>query len=211
MLEAEEKSLAAWLFHEPYQQLFALGQLRKSAIDAVLSGHGAMIELREAAVEHLRLAFQVLARDYPHPVPLAGRLAAKEGDAPGGYVDDADARGLPGLTACPSNDRETMTHSIRRSCLLLALLPAIGCSDEPRVGVVDVQQAFQRSPLGMVAALQLKGELGATRSDIKKRGRALAELLKQVRHGDIPRADTHHRAGHEERCDQRERPLEDQE
>ena len=78
-----------------------------------------------------------------------------------------------------------MTHSIRRSCLLLALFVAIGCSDEPRVGVVDVQQAFQRSPLGMVAALQLKGELGATRSDIKKRGRALAELLKQVRHGDM--------------------------
>ncbi len=76
-----------------------------------------------------------------------------------------------------------MTHCIR-CCLPLALLLAIGCSDDPRVGVVDVQQAFQRSPLVMVAALQLKGDVGSEQAHIKKRSRALAKLLKQVRHGD---------------------------
>ena len=78
-----------------------------------------------------------------------------------------------------------MTHLIRCSCALLSLaLFASGCSEQPRVGVVNVQEAFQRSPLVMVAALQLKGDVGSGQRDIKKRGRALADLLKQVRHGD---------------------------
>jgi Skp family chaperone for outer membrane proteins len=68
--------------------------------------------------------------------------------------------------------------------LSVGLLAATGCADEPRVGVVDVQEAFQHSPLAMVAALQLKGEVGSAQRDIKKRGRAIADLLKQVRHGD---------------------------
>jgi Skp family chaperone for outer membrane proteins len=72
-----------------------------------------------------------------------------------------------------------------RRPLLLALLAAVACSEEPRVGVVDVQQAFQRSPLVMVAALELKGDLGSVQRDLKKRGRALAELQQQLEHGNL--------------------------
>ena len=70
-----------------------------------------------------------------------------------------------------------------RLLLSLGLLFAMACADEPRVGVVDVQLAFQRSPLVMVAAHQLKGNVGAVEREIKARGRALAELRQQVEHG----------------------------
>ena len=65
------------------------------------------------------------------------------------------------------------------------LLVASGCTEEPRVGVIDVEQAFQRSPLMMVSALTLKGELASVQRDIKKRGRELAELRRRVEHGDV--------------------------
>ena len=68
---------------------------------------------------------------------------------------------------------------------LLAMLLALACADEERVAVVDVQQAFQRSPLVMVSAHQIKGDLGASQRDLKKRGRALAELRMQVEHGRL--------------------------
>ena len=67
----------------------------------------------------------------------------------------------------------------------LSLLVTSGCAEEPRVGVVDVEQAFQRSPLMMVSALMLKGELASVQRDIKKRGRELAELRGRVEHGDL--------------------------
>ena len=73
----------------------------------------------------------------------------------------------------------------RLSPLALLALATLGCGAEPRVGVVDVQEAFQRSPLVMVAALQLKGDVGAVQRDLKKRGRSLAELQQQVRHGAL--------------------------
>ncbi len=53
------------------------------------------------------------------------------------------------------------------------------------MGVVDVEQAFQRSPLMMVSGLTLKGELASVQRDIKKRGRELAELRRRVEHGDV--------------------------
>ena len=67
----------------------------------------------------------------------------------------------------------------------LSLLVSSGCAEEPRVGVVDLEQAFQRSPLMMVSALQLKGELASVQREIKKRGRELAELRRSVEHGDL--------------------------
>ena len=69
------------------------------------------------------------------------------------------------------------------------LLLAVACADEPRVGVVDVQEAFQRSPLVMVSAHQIKEQLGSTERDLKKRGRALAELRQQLEHGDLELGD----------------------
>ena len=72
-----------------------------------------------------------------------------------------------------------------RLLLALGLLFATACAHEPRVGVIDVQQAFQRSPLVMVAAHQLKGNVGAAEREIKERGRALAELRQQVEHGGV--------------------------
>lgn len=72
-----------------------------------------------------------------------------------------------------------------RSQLALALLVTVACSEEPRVGIVDVRQAFQRSPLVMVSALQLKEELGSAQRDLKERGRALAELRRQLEYGGL--------------------------
>lgn len=68
---------------------------------------------------------------------------------------------------------------------LLPILLALACSDETRVGVVDVQQAFQRSPLAMVSAHRIKGDLGGTEHDLKERGRALAEMRMRLEHGGL--------------------------
>ena len=67
----------------------------------------------------------------------------------------------------------------------LVLTASLGCAEEPRVGVVDVEQAFQRSPLAMVAAVQLKKELASDERDLKTRGRELAELRQQLEHGGL--------------------------
>jgi len=72
-----------------------------------------------------------------------------------------------------------------RPARLLLLLLALACADETRVGVVDVQQAFQRSPLVMVSAHQIKGDLGGSERDLKKRGRALAEMRRELEHGGL--------------------------
>ena len=79
---------------------------------------------------------------------------------------------------CASGQRLEPSRFFLRGPLSLVLLSFVssGCADEPRVGVVDIQDAFQRSPLVMVAALQLKGDVGSVQRDIKQRGRALAEL-----------------------------------
>lgn len=71
-----------------------------------------------------------------------------------------------------------------RTHLLLILL-TLACADQERIAVVDVQRAFQRSPLVMVSAHQIKGDLGGSQRDLKKRGRALAELRMQIEHGQL--------------------------
>lgn len=71
---------------------------------------------------------------------------------------------------------------MRRS-LPTALLLLGACSDAPRVGVVDVEEVFQRSPLAMIAAHRIRSEVGGAEREIKKRGRALAELRQQLEHG----------------------------
>jgi Skp family chaperone for outer membrane proteins len=67
------------------------------------------------------------------------------------------------------------------------LVAAVACQGEsnPGSGVVDVRQAFQRSPLAMVSALQLEGELGSAQRELKKRGRAWAKLRQQLEHGGL--------------------------
>ena len=67
----------------------------------------------------------------------------------------------------------------------LASLSASACSDAPRVGVVDLEEAFQRSPLVMVSAHQIKGDLGPRERDLKQRGRALAEMRRRLEHGGL--------------------------
>lgn len=84
------------------------------------------------------------------------------------------------------------TRLLRSMGATLAIL-ACACSDAPRVGVVDVQEAFQRSPLVMVSAHRIESELGDAERDLKKRGRALAELRKEVEHGGLPREDARRR------------------
>jgi Skp family chaperone for outer membrane proteins len=77
----------------------------------------------------------------------------------------------------------------------IALFPILGfgCSDEPRVGIVDVQRAFQSSPLVMVSAHEIKAEMGGVDRDLKRRGRALAALRQRVEHGR-PALDAEQRA-----------------
>lgn len=53
------------------------------------------------------------------------------------------------------------------------------------MGVVDVQEAFQRSPLAMVSAHQIRADVGSQERDLKNRGRALAELRRQFEHGGV--------------------------
>jgi Skp family chaperone for outer membrane proteins len=69
-----------------------------------------------------------------------------------------------------------------QAILATALLGA--CSDAPSVGVVDVQAAYQHSPLMLVSAHQIRKELGDTEREIKKRGRTLAELRQLLAHGN---------------------------
>jgi len=68
---------------------------------------------------------------------------------------------------------------------ILVLVIASACADETRFGVVDVEQAFQRSPLVLVSAHRIKADLGGTGRDLKQRGRALAEMRKQLEHGAL--------------------------
>jgi Skp family chaperone for outer membrane proteins len=68
---------------------------------------------------------------------------------------------------------------------ILMLVVALACADETRFGVVDVEQAFQRSPLVLVSAHRIKADLGGTGGELKKRGRALAEMRKQLEHGGL--------------------------
>jgi Skp family chaperone for outer membrane proteins len=81
---------------------------------------------------------------------------------------------------------------------IFMLLAALACADETRFGVVDVQQAFQRSPLVLVSAHRIKADLGGTGRELKQRGRALAEMRKQLDHGALE-LDPRHRAEAEAR------------
>jgi Skp family chaperone for outer membrane proteins len=74
---------------------------------------------------------------------------------------------------------------VKRPARLLPILLALACADETRVAVVDVQQAFQHSPLVMVSAHRIKGDLGGAEHDLKERGRALAEMRMQLEHGGL--------------------------
>jgi Skp family chaperone for outer membrane proteins len=76
-----------------------------------------------------------------------------------------------------------MRPATRLLARLSVLIIVLGCADEPRIGIVDVQQAFQRSPLVMVSAHRIKGDLGGTERELKKRGRALAQMRMELEHG----------------------------
>jgi Skp family chaperone for outer membrane proteins len=76
-----------------------------------------------------------------------------------------------------------MRIATRLLAWLSVLIIVLGCGDEPRIGIVDVQQAFQRSPLVMVSAHRIKGDLGGTERELKKRGRALAQMRMELEHG----------------------------
>jgi Skp family chaperone for outer membrane proteins len=91
---------------------------------------------------------------------------------------------------CANHDVGQRRGEARAARLLpaafVALALAAACGEQPpRVAVVDVQEAFQRSPLPMVAAHQIKADLGGAERDLRKRGRALAELRMQLEHGGL--------------------------
>ena len=88
---------------------------------------------------------------------------------------------------------------------MLAALLLGACSDAPRVGVVDVQAAYQHSPLMLVTAHEIKKELGNTERELKQRGRALAELRQQLEHGDA--GDDRQRAARSRRASSRRAPA----
>ncbi|MFQ5515896.1 MAG: OmpH family outer membrane protein [Myxococcota bacterium] len=67
----------------------------------------------------------------------------------------------------------------------LSILLFVTCADDTRVGVVDVQEAFQRSPLVMVSAHRIEDDLGGAVQKLKERGRALAEMRMQLEHGGV--------------------------
>jgi Skp family chaperone for outer membrane proteins len=75
------------------------------------------------------------------------------------------------------------------------------CADPARFGVVDVQEAFQRSPLVLVSASRIKGDLDGTGRELKKRGRALAEARKHLQYG-APDLDEKQRAEAEARLEE---------
>jgi Skp family chaperone for outer membrane proteins len=81
--------------------------------------------------------------------------------------------------------RKRSTHLLLALLLVALALLLVACAEEPRFGVVDVQQAFQRSPLVMVSAHEIKADLGGAGQDLKTRGRALAELRRQIAHGGL--------------------------
>lgn len=69
--------------------------------------------------------------------------------------------------------------------LLVLSIPACVGTKEPRVAIVDVQYAFQHSPLGMASAMLVRKSMGGAQRDLKKRGRSLAELRQQLEHGSF--------------------------
>jgi Skp family chaperone for outer membrane proteins len=69
--------------------------------------------------------------------------------------------------------------------LLVLSFPACVSTKEPRVAIVDVQYAFQHSPLGMASAMLVRKSMGGAQRDLKKRGRSLAELRQQLEHGSF--------------------------
>lgn len=69
--------------------------------------------------------------------------------------------------------------------LSILVLSFVACASTkaPRVAIVDVQYAFQHSPLGMASAMLVRKSMGGAQRDLKKRGRSLAELRQQLEHG----------------------------
>ena len=73
---------------------------------------------------------------------------------------------------------------IGRAILLCLAASVVACSGTPEVGVVDVEQAFQRSPLVMVSSVQLNEQFKSVQWNLKKRGRELAHLRQQLGYED---------------------------
>ena len=73
---------------------------------------------------------------------------------------------------------------IGRAILLCLAAGVPACTAMPEVGVVDVEQAFQRSPLVMVSSVQLNEQFKSVQRNLKKRGRVLAHLRQQLGYGD---------------------------
>lgn len=69
---------------------------------------------------------------------------------------------------------------IGRAILTCLAAGVAACSTMPEVGVVDVEQAFQRSPLVMVSSVQLNEQFKPLQRDLKKRYRELAQLRQQL-------------------------------
>jgi len=58
------------------------------------------------------------------------------------------------------------------------------CAARPElIGVINIEQAYQRSPLAMASAIRLNAEFGETTNTIKARGRDLASLHRQLELG----------------------------
>lgn len=75
-----------------------------------------------------------------------------------------------------------------RSASIAMILMCCGaaCTKAPAtIGVVDIEQAYQRSPLAMASAVRLNAEFAATGNDIKSRGRDLAALHQRL-NADLP-------------------------
>lgn len=81
-----------------------------------------------------------------------------------------------------SDMRSKRNHGLRHaSGLILFGVSIVACTTMPTdIGTVDIERAYQRSPLVMASAARLNAEFAATRGNIMNRGRQLAELRQQL-------------------------------
>jgi Skp family chaperone for outer membrane proteins len=80
-----------------------------------------------------------------------------------------------------------------RKILFLLSASIVACATGTvDIGVVDIEQAYQRSPLVMASAARLNAEFAGTRQNLKKRGRELAELRHQLEFGGTSLAADDH-------------------
>ena len=87
------------------------------------------------------------------------------------------------------NDQDTCRRLLRpdivAASFLILFIATSGCVRQQRIAVVDVQRAYQHSPLGMVSAILVRDGMGRSQTELKKRGRALADLRQRLEHGPI--------------------------